>query len=157
MEKNQSDVVRVLVVGNNPIDLSGVSNKLLLKNQPIETQIAFDLKSLQERLQNFEPTYIVIDDNLGRAALHEAVRVLLKDKRTRQIPITVLKNSNYIETIGHGALNFVLKQNLTGEALYRAMTNSLKFRKTQRYLAEAYRKRKGQLLRLVKPTPGYQI
>lgn len=157
MDKNQTDMVRMLVLGNNPIDLSGVSTKLLLKNQPIETQIAFDVKSLQERLQHFAPTFIVIDDNLGRAALKEAVQWLLKDKRTRHIPITVLKNSNYIETIGNGALNFVLKQNLTGEALYRAMTNSLKFRKTQRYLAEAYRKRKGQLLRLVKNAPSYQI
>jgi CheY-like chemotaxis protein len=157
MEKTHSDVVRVLVVGNNPIDLSGVSTKLLMKTQPIQTQIAFDMKSLQERLQHFLPDYIVLDDNLGRTELKEAVKWLLKDKRTRQIPITVLKNSNYIETIGNGALNFVLKQNLTGEALYRAMTNSLKFRKTQRYLAEAYRKRKGQLLRLVRPAPGYQI
>jgi CheY-like chemotaxis protein len=157
MEKNHSDVVRVLVVGNNPIDLSGVSSKLLLRTQPIETEIAFDVKSLQERLQHFTPDYIVLDDNLGRTELKEVVKWLLRDKHTRHVPITVLKNSNYIETIGSGALNFVLKQNLTGEALFRAMTNSLKFRKTQRYLAEAYRKRKGQLLRMVKPAPGYQI
>lgn len=157
MDKAQIPVVRVLVVGNNPIDLSGVANKLLLRNHPIETETAFDLKSLQERIQYFIPDYIVLDDNLGRAELKAAVQWLLKDKRTRWVPITVLKNSNYIETIASGALNFVLKQNLTGEALLRAMTNSLKFRKTQLFLAEAYHNRKGHLLRLLRPTPGYQI
>jgi hypothetical protein len=157
MDKAQIPVVRVLVVGNNPIDLSGVANKLLLRNHPIETETAFDLKSLRERIQYFIPDYIVLDDNLGRAELKAAVQWLLKDKRTRWVPITVLKNSNYIETIASGALNFVLKQNLTGEALLRAMTNSLKFRKTQLFLAEAYHNRKGHLLRLLRPTPGYQI
>lgn len=157
MEKTHSAVVRVLVVGNNPIDLSGVSNKLALRNQLIETQTAFNVKSLQDRIQHFTPDYIVLDDNLGRKELKEAVRWLLKDKRTRQVPITILKNSNYIETIGSGALNFVLKQNLTGEALFRAMTNSLKFRKTQHLLAEAYHNRKGYLMRLLRPSPGYQI
>lgn len=150
-------MVRVLVVGNNPIDLGGVSNQLALRHQVIETEIAFDMRSLMDRLQRFTPDYIVLDDNLGRAALKEAVSVLTRDKRTRRVPITVLKNSNYIETLDYGVLNFVLKKNLTGEALYRALLHSLKFRKTQRFLAEAYRKRKGQFARFLKPAPGYQI
>jgi len=145
-----------LVVGNNPIDLGGLSDKLALRHQTIETEIAFDIKSLLDRLTRFTPDYVVLDDNLGRPVLNEAVGVLMKDKRTRHVPITVIKNSNYIETLGHGALNFVLKQNLTGEALYRALLHSLKFRKTQRYLAEAYRKRKGQLSRMLRPALGYQ-
>jgi CheY-like chemotaxis protein len=157
METKEKRAVRVLVVGNNPIDLSGVSGQLALRRQTIETEIAFDTRSLLDRLQRFVPDYIVLDDNLGRDVLKETVSLLAKDRRTRGAPITVLKNSNYIETLGSGALNFVLKKNLTGEGLYRELLHSLKFRKTQQFLAEAYRKRKGQLSRLLKPTPGYPI
>jgi hypothetical protein len=48
-----------------------------------------------------------------------------------------------------GVMNYVLKQNLTSEALYKALMNSLKFKRTQAYLMQAYRKRKGQLAKMI--------
>lgn len=142
--------VNILVVGNNPIELSRVFDSLhKIKNKQVITEIAFDLKSIFERLVRFKPEYILIDDNIGRAELKNAVRALLNDRKTKDIPITVLKNSNYQEAISTGVLNFILKENLNGDALYNALKNSLKFRKTQLYLYSAYKRRKGQLMRLV--------
>jgi hypothetical protein len=140
----------VLVVGNNPIELNRVFENLkTLHGHTIITEIAFDLKSIYERLIRFSPKYILIDDNIGRTELKSTVKALLKFRKTKNIPITILKTSNYQEAISSGVLNFVLKENLNGESLYNALENSLKFRKTELYLFNAYKKRKGQLLRLM--------
>ena len=141
----------MLVVGNNPIDLGKIFQSLNeIPGKRIITEIAFDLKTIIARLGKFTPNFILIDDNVGKLELSNSVKALVRYRKTKSIPITVLKNSNYHEAITSGVLNYVLKANLNGESLYKAMKNSIKFRQTQRYLHNAYRKRKGQLARLIK-------
>ena len=143
--------LNVLMVGNNPIDLDRVFESLnRIPGKRIITEIAFDLKTMVERLTRFTPHFILLDDNIGKSELTNSVQALLRFRKTKKIPITVLKNSNYQEAINSGVLNYVLKANLTGESLYKALKNSMKFRQTQRYLYNAYRKRKGQLARLIR-------
>jgi PleD family two-component response regulator len=138
--------INVLVMGNNPIELSYLFDMLKkIKNKTIETEIAFDQETAKQRLNRFNPSYILIDDNIGKNALQKVVTQLLQHSKTKDVPITVVKNSNYHEAVNTGVMNYVLKQNLTSESLYQAMLNSLKFKRTQLYLMNAYRKRKGQL------------
>jgi CheY-like chemotaxis protein len=143
--------LKVLVVGNNPIELGRVFDTLQkIRDTKIITEIAFDLKSILERLARFSPTYILLDDNIGKLELKNAVEALHNERKTKNIPITILKSSNYHEAINTGVLNYVLKESLTGESLYTALKNSMKFKKTQFYLSKAYRKRKGQMMRLIR-------
>jgi len=145
-----SEKLKVLVVGNNPIELGRVFDSLhKIRDTKIITEIAFDLKSILERLVRFSPHYILIDDNIGKSELKDAVHTLLNERKTKNIPITILKSSNYHEAINTGVMNYVLKESLTGESLHTALKNSLKFKKTQLYLLNAYKKRKGQLKRLL--------
>lgn len=149
---NQSEELNVLVVGNNPIELTRTFESLKkIHNHKVITEIAFDLRSIIDRLTHFKPNYIVLDDNLGQSQLKAAVNVLIRNRRTKNIPITILKNSNYHEAMNTGVMNYVLKDSITGESLYTALKNSLKFKKTQLFLQQAYRKRKGQLLRVLNP------
>jgi CheY-like chemotaxis protein len=145
-----SETLNVLLIGNNPIDLSKTLEKIhQVRGRKIITEIAFDLRSIVERLINFTPNFILIDDNIGRTELTQAVTTLSRSRKTRNTPITVLKNSNYSEASpSAGILDYILKQNFSPEALYTAIRNSLKFRRTQLLLYKAYRKRKGQLGRL---------
>jgi CheY-like chemotaxis protein len=147
-----SEPLNVLLIGNNPIDMGKTLEKLnQIKGRKIITEIAFDLKSIVERLIRFNPNYILIDDNIGKTELDLTVDTLSRTRKTKNIPITVLKNSNYQESSSSsssGALDYLLKQNFSSESLYMAIRNSLKFRRTQLYLYRAYRKRKGQLLRM---------
>lgn len=153
-----SQTLRILVVGNNPIELSKLLTRIQkINDKRVAIEIAFDIQSISSRLEKFKPDYILIDDNIGRSALKEIVSLLLRTKETKDIPITVLKNSNYTEAIGSGVMDYLLKETLTGESLHRALTNSIKFRKTQQYLYQAYRKRKGQLLRFFRSEPAFQI
>lgn len=145
-----AEPLNVLLIGNNPIDLSRTLEKInQVRGRKIVTEIAFDLRSIVERLIKFSPNFILIDDNIGRNELTQAVATLSRSRKTKNIPITVLKNSNYQEiSPSVSVLDYILKQNFSPEALYTAIRNSLKFRRTQLFLYKAYQRRKGQLRRL---------
>jgi ActR/RegA family two-component response regulator len=143
--------LNVLLVGNNPIDLSHTEAGLgQIQNREVKIETAFDLTSIFNRLSKFRPNFILLDDNLGSTGLRLIVEALQTHRKTKNIPVTVLKNSNYIDTINTGVMNYVLKQSITGEVLYTAFMNSLKFKRTQQYLQQAYNKRSGQFMRMVK-------
>lgn len=144
----RGNTVNVLLVGNNPIEMGSILEKLKqVRGQRIVTEIAFDLKSILERLLRFQPNFILIDDNIGRQELTETVNTLSTNRSTKDVPITVLKNSNYSEALGSASiLDYLLKQNLSADDLYKTLKNTLRFRQTQRYLYNAYQKRRGQLL-----------
>jgi len=148
--KLTSDSVNILLIGNNPIEMSILLNTIAsVPGRRIITEIAFDVKSSLERLIKFQPTFILIDDNIGREELSQAVDSLTHNTKTRDIPITVLKNSNYEEAVvSADILDYLLKKNLTAESLYSAIKNTLKFRRTRQFLLEAYTKRKRLLYKL---------
>lgn len=152
-ETRSLEPVNILLVGNNPIELGRVLDSLKkITSKRIVTEIAFDLKSICERLLRFQPNFILIDDNVGKNELQETVRTLSVNKKTQDVPITVLKNSNYSEALGSSSssiLDYLLKQNLTAESLYNALKNSLKLRRTQLYLYQAYQKRKQALMKII--------
>lgn len=141
--------MNVLLIGNNPIDLTRTLEKLnQIHGRRIITEIAFDLRSIVERLIKFNPNFILIDDNIGRSELTQTINTLSRTRKTKDVPITVLKNSNYRESSSAGILDYVLKQNFSAESFYSILRNSLKFRRTQLYLRNAYNKRKKQLGKL---------
>ena len=145
-----SEPINVLLIGNNPMELGGVLEKLKqVRSQKITTEIAFDLRTILERLIRFNPNFIFIDDNIGKFELKETIKQLSSNRKTKDIPITVLKSSNYHEALGASSiLDYLLKQNLSADALYNTVKNSLRFRKTQHYLQMVYQKRKMEMLKL---------
>lgn len=145
-----SDPMHVLLVGNNPIELSAVLKKLQdVRGFKIVTEIAFDVKSIMERLIRFNPNFILIDDNIGKNELKETIATLSSNAKTRDIPITLLKNSNYHESLmANSILDYLLKQNLSTDAIYNTLKNSFRFKKTQLYLYQMYQKRKDFMLKL---------
>ncbi len=134
--------LNILLVGNNPIEMSNVVEKLRqVRKHRIVTEIAFDIKSTLERLMHFRPNFILIDDNLGRTGLEETVHALASERKTKDIPITVLKNSNYREiTPASGILDYLLKQNISADSLYGTIRNALRMKRTQSLLLRAYAK-----------------
>ena len=149
-DTSTSEPMHVLLVGNNPIELSAVLKKLQdVRGFKIVTEIAFDVKSIMERLIRFNPNFILIDDNLGKSELKETINTLSSNAKTKDIPITVLKNSNYHESLmANSILDYLLKQNLSAEAIYNTLKNSLRFKRTQLYLYQIYQKRKDFILKL---------
>jgi len=136
--------LNVLLIGNNPMEMGTVLDKLKqVRTQKIITEIAFDLRGILERLMRFNPNFIFIDDNIGRSELQETLKQLSSNRKTKDVPITVLKSSNYHEALGASSvLDYLLKQNLSADALYNAVKNSFRLRRTQLYLYKIYQKRK---------------
>jgi CheY-like chemotaxis protein len=134
--RRAAEPVNILVVGNNPIEMGYILDKLNQVNAiRVITEIAFDVRSILERLAHFNPGLILIDDNLGRPELKEVVSKLAAGKKTKDIPITILKNSNYRESLAASSiLDYLLKHNLSPESLYRTIQNTLRFRRTQQLL-----------------------
>jgi len=149
-DTSTSEPMHVLLVGNNPIELSAVLKKLQdVRGFKIVTEIAFDVKSIMERLVRFNPNFILIDDNLGKSELKETINTLSSNAKTKDIPITLLKNSNYHESLmANSILDYLLKQNLSTDAIYNTLKNSLRFKRTQLYLYQMYQKRKDFILKL---------
>ncbi len=148
-DSQNSAPLNVLLIGNNPMELGTILEQLKqVRAQKIIIEIAFDLKGIIERLVMFNPNFIFIDDNIGRTEMRETVKRLSTNRKTKHIPITVLKSSNYHEALGSGTImDYLLKQNLSAEALYNTVKNSLKFQKTQQYLQNIYQKRKTEFLK----------
>lgn len=158
METGSEGVLKLLVVGNNPIELSKVLDQVEKIERPKDVKIAFDFHSVVDRLANFTPNFILIDDNIGKDQLRQVVNELISERRTKNVPITVLKNYNYRETITSGVMEFLLKENLSADNIYKALRNSLKMKKAELYLFNSYKKRKGQLMRLFRASePAFQI
>ena len=136
--------LNVLLIGNNPMEMGTVLDKLKqVRTQKIITEIAFDLRGILERLMRFNPNFIFIDDNIGRSELQETLKQLSSNRKTKDVPITVLKSSNYHEALGASSvLDYLLKQNLSADALYNAVKNSFRLRRTQLFLYKIYAKRK---------------
>jgi hypothetical protein len=120
-----------------------------IRSAKVITEIAFDVRSILERLMKFKPNYILIDDNIGKTELTQTINTLALRNKTKNIPIAVLKNSNYQEACGASSiLDYILKTNLSADSLYNMLRNSLKFRKTHLYLYKAYSKRRKALKKI---------
>ncbi len=147
-----SERLNVLIVGNNPLELSSMLNKIdHVQGRLVKTETAFDTRSIIDRLLKFKPNFILIDDNIGVQELNNTVHALAHNRKTKNVPITVLKNSNYTEaSASPSVLDYILKRTLTAELLYASIRNSIKIRRTQVYLMKAYNKRKRLLLDLVR-------
>lgn len=145
-----AESVRILLIGNNPIEMSSLLDVISkIPDRSIITEIAFDVKSITSRLLKFDPTLIFIDDNIGQKELSLTIHSLSNNIKTREVPITVIKNSNYTEALASAdILDYLLKINLTTESIYNTIKNTLKFKRTRKLLAEAYFKRKVLLMKL---------
>lgn len=141
---------QLLLIGNNPIELSSVVDRLKeIRHQPIVAQFAFDLRSSLQCLSKFAPSYILIDDNIGTDELKETVQEFAHNKKTKDVPITIIKNSNYQATLFDTPLDYVLKSNLSSDRILKTLNRSTTARDAQTFLKRAYQKRKGLLSQLL--------
>ncbi len=136
----------VMLIGNNPIDLSDIYDRL--KRASGITYVAdifFDAGRALKKVMKTHPNFIVVDDNIDRRELKKLLTALKGNEETMEIPITIVQNSNRDDISRDGAEEFILKSQITSESIKRTLTNSLKISRMQAYLRLAHRKRKKML------------
>ena len=74
--------------------------------------------------------------------MEKFVRRLSSDKLTQDIPVTILKNSNYRESFAVSATDFILKEGLSPEVLKKAIFRAVRLKAMQRAFISSLRKLK---------------
>ncbi|MEP2773140.1 MAG: hypothetical protein ABJH05_13395 [Fulvivirga sp.] len=142
---NNIEPINVFLIGNNPIELSNIYEKLKeIRSKTYQTEIGFELRGLFKKIMKFNPACILIDDNVERSYMKKLTLKLASNKHTRDIPITILKNANRDSYITN-AEEFVLKESVTAELLSRSIVNSIRLKKMRTRISLMYRKRKSQV------------
>lgn len=146
-KKTMGDPINVFLLGNNPIELSNIYEKLKeIRTKRFNAEISFDLKDAYKRIMKFNPKCILIDDNMESLYLKGLIKKLSSSGKTRGIPITIIKNSNYKDHHLTEAQDFILKDGITSEALSSSILNSIKWKSMQKIVIKTYTKRKSQFL-----------
>lgn len=126
-----STAVNLLLIGNNPMELGSILTKIKDSNTAgVIAEIAFDIKGMLNRLIRFTPNLIVIDDNIGTQTLNQTLTALYKNRKTRHIPISVLRDSNFAELkSAPTVLDYILSDKLSAAAIPWSLRTTLGFQK----------------------------
>ncbi len=145
-QTDDGDPVSVLLVGNNPITLGKVYKNLMgIKGYKLMVDFCFDCKKSVMSALRIQPSIIFLDDNLNKKFIRRFIAQINRNKKTKDIHITLLKSSNYKEVIASGVQDFLLKDSITSDRLYHALRNASNFKRTARLLKIASLKRKHQI------------
>lgn len=125
MKSNQKvTAMRIFLIGNNPIELGDISDKIKqITSESILVDYGFDVSAALKSIRKIAPACILVDDNIGRKALKKLTELIRKGGKTAEIPIAVLKNSNYSESGLLIAREFIMKEGLTPHGLQRSIQN----------------------------------
>jgi DNA-binding NarL/FixJ family response regulator len=124
-EQENLNELRVLLVGNNPIEMSAVHAHLqTLKDKIAFIYISFSDKEVLKLIKQNKPNYVLIDDNYGTSSMRKLLAQLKKIKG-HAYALTLLKTKNGDESV-FGFQDYLMKESLNPERLYFSIKNALK-------------------------------
>jgi hypothetical protein len=129
--------ISVLLVGNNPIEMSVIFEKLhAVKDKIKKIEIAFSHEDMLKKINLMHPNCLLLDDNIGLITLKSIIHTVNELSR-EAISITLLKSHNKQE-ITFGVQEYILKDGIEGARIYNALRNALRFKKTQQFFRIKY-------------------
>lgn len=145
--KVQEESLKVLLVGNNPIEMSNIYDGLKsLQGKILQLDTSFSDEDTMKKISAVQPNCIIVDDNLGLKPLK-----ILIDKINglgkEALSITLLKSDNRQEIIS-GVQEYLMKEGITPDRIYHSLINAIRFRKTQKFLKLKYYTGKRRLKRM---------
>ena len=145
-----NDNLNVILIGNNPSELSGYLSKLSnFQGVRFITSFRFNLmKSLME-IRKWKPHYIVIDDYFPTRQIRKFVKRIRRNVETQEIPVAILKSNNRHLPVT-GVQDFLLKENFSAERLFNAIRNSRNIRKAQIILYKTCKRSRKHILKFRK-------
>ncbi|MCA6078396.1 hypothetical protein [Fulvivirga sedimenti] len=138
--------IKVYMIGNNPIDVSDIYQKLKdYASDSFHTEYGFDLKKAFKHILKSRPSCVLIDDNIGHPIMQKFMAKLSTHKDTQDIPVAVLKNSNYRESGAVLATDYILKEGLSADSLRKLIFRTIRFKKMHLMFIKSYRKGKRRI------------
>ena len=147
--ESDSESMNVLLVGNNPSEISKMHQYISSLKKPLfRVAIAFNLIRIFRRIRKIKPASILIDDSMNKRRMKRLINRLHRNPNTRDIPVTLLKSSNHQFLINADIDNYILKDNLTAENLHRTIMNSGNLRRTSIYMYKSFKKSRSILQKI---------
>lgn len=129
--------ISVLLVGNNPIEMSIIYEKLhALKDKIKNIDTAFSQEDMLKKINSMHPNCLLLDDNIGLSPL-KAIINNVNELTKEAISITLLKSHNKQE-LTSGVQEYLMKDGVDGTRIYNALINALRFKKTQQFFRIKY-------------------
>jgi DNA-binding NarL/FixJ family response regulator len=127
----------VLLVGNNPLEMSLVYEKIFdLKDKIKRIETAFSHADMLNKIHLNHPNCVLLDDNMGIRPLKSIVQTI-NSLSKEAISITLLKSHNRQE-VTSGVHEYILKEGIDSTRVYKALRNALKFKRTQQFFRIKY-------------------
>ncbi|GJM62268.1 hypothetical protein [Persicobacter diffluens] len=125
-----SSPLRVLMLGNNPIELGQLYDLLKAsKDHHYQLEVSFDEQDAIRKANAFKPDCIVVDDNLESDRIRNLSDLMQEDQYLKHVPITLVKNTNRWTVVAKGIHEYVLKNMLSSKTLSRAVMNAIRYGK----------------------------
>jgi len=141
-----SKSTRVMLIGNNPREmgcLSNFLNRFTWKKFSVVT--AFDVAQGLQKLDKFNPDYVMLDEALGHEALQRFTQNVRKNKRFHPTALAILKNTNESEFMIPGVQDYLLKSNIFSDTLPLTILNAIKLSRRKNSLLKAVEKKQSAL------------
>jgi len=120
--RSHKEPVRVLVIGNNPIELGEVHDLFAnMRDATYQVEFAFDLRDGFRRAIRQKPHAIVIDNNLSSDTITKLVDKLSTEKRTSHLSLFLLAHDEEGTYQGLGITKMLSKERLTPAILSNTM------------------------------------
>ena len=120
------DNISVLIVGNNPIEMTSIYNVLVgIRSKNYLADVCFDIKDSFEMITKEKPKVIFIDDNLVLDDIRKMVRILRQNAKTKHIKIVALKSSNWNFHVLDNVDDYILKDSIKADVLDRLIEKNL--------------------------------
>jgi CheY-like chemotaxis protein len=121
------------LIGNNPIEMTNVYDKLRsYRSKNYIADVCFSVQDSVKKMLKAKPDCVLIDDNVVVSQLKEFFNNLKKNGKLKNIPIVLLKSTNFSSAIQNDAQDYLLKGNLDSEILNNTIEKNLRIRQLQR-------------------------
>jgi PleD family two-component response regulator len=126
---NMKAPIQVLLVGNNPMELSHLYEGVKkCKNAKMQPEICFKAEDSYLKSVKLKPDCIVADDSLSFAQIEDLIEKISKDVRTKDIPVVVLTHTPY-KNLNSMANEILIKEDFDHDKLAHTVSNMIKEKK----------------------------
>ena len=120
------ETIPVLIVGNNPIEMTSVFNYLVSNGDKYyQADVCFDVKDSFHLISKQKPKVILVDDNISTGDTNKLVKVLRHNVKTKDIKIIVLKSSNWNYNVVDNVDDYILKETLNSSIIDKLIRKNL--------------------------------
>lgn len=119
-----------MLVGNNPIEMSGICEKLHQGFRGhVHTNISFTMKGIPQKVKLIRPSLIIVDELFGYSEIQKLVEALSNDPKTKHITMCMLKSSGLSYSHQLNISHFITKDSVSSKELVQRFWGSMEERK----------------------------